>query len=38
MGTVVAIGITGLTGELRALESEVGTLESRWLELSEMVE
>jgi ABC transport system ATP-binding/permease protein len=32
------VGITGLTGELRALESEVGTLESRWLELSEMVE
>ena len=27
-----------LTRELRALEDEVGTLESRWLELSEMVE
>lgn len=32
------VGITRLTGELRALEDEVGTLESRWLELSEMVE
>ncbi|WAJ42455.1 ABC-F family ATP-binding cassette domain-containing protein [Mycobacterium sp. Aquia_216] len=32
------VGIAGLTGELRALEGEVGTLESRWLELSEMVE
>ncbi|MCV7408100.1 ABC transporter ATP-binding protein [Mycobacterium florentinum] len=32
------VGITRLTGELRALEDEVSTLESRWLELSEMVE
>ncbi|BBY20818.1 ABC transporter ATP-binding protein [Mycobacterium stomatepiae] len=32
------VGITRLTGELRTLEDEVGTLESRWLELSEMVE
>jgi ABC-type multidrug transport system ATPase subunit len=32
------VGITRLTGELRALEDEVGTLESRWLELSELVE
>jgi ATP-binding cassette subfamily F protein uup len=32
------VGITRLTAELRALEDEVGTLESRWLELSEAVE
>ncbi|MEE3062382.1 MAG: ABC-F family ATP-binding cassette domain-containing protein [Actinomycetota bacterium] len=32
------VGITRLTSELRALEDEVATLESRWLELSEMVE
>ena len=32
------VGITGLTAELRALEDEVDTLESRWLELSEAVE
>lgn len=32
------VGITRLTGELRALEDEVGTLEGRWLELSEVVE
>jgi ATP-binding cassette subfamily F protein uup len=32
------VGITGLTAELRALEDEVGALESRWLELSEAVE
>jgi ABC transport system ATP-binding/permease protein len=32
------VGVTRLTGELRALEDEVGALESRWLELSEMVE
>ncbi|MEE6138569.1 ABC-F family ATP-binding cassette domain-containing protein [Mycobacterium sp. 050128] len=32
------VGITRLTGELRALEDEVATLEGRWLELSEVVE
>jgi ATP-binding cassette subfamily F protein uup len=32
------VGITRLTAELRALEGEVGALESRWLELSEAVE
>jgi ATP-binding cassette subfamily F protein uup len=32
------VGITRLTAELRALEEEVGALESRWLELSEVVE
>jgi ABC transport system ATP-binding/permease protein len=32
------VGITRLTAELRALEDEVGALESRWLELSEAVE
>jgi ABC transport system ATP-binding/permease protein len=32
------VRITRLTGELRALEDEVGALESRWLELSERVE
>ncbi|WAC89317.1 ABC-F family ATP-binding cassette domain-containing protein [Mycobacterium sp. Aquia_213] len=32
------VGITRLTGELRALEDDVATLESRWLELSEVVE
>ncbi|GBG38643.1 ABC-F family ATP-binding cassette domain-containing protein [Mycobacterium montefiorense] len=32
------IGVSRLTGELRTLEDEVGTLESRWLELSDVVE
>jgi ABC transport system ATP-binding/permease protein len=32
------VGITRLTAELRGLEDEVATLESRWLELSELVE
>ena len=32
------VGITRLTAELRALEDEVGTLEGRWLELSEVLE
>jgi ABC transport system ATP-binding/permease protein len=32
------VGITRLTGELRGLEDDVATLESRWLELSELVE
>jgi ATPase subunit of ABC transporter with duplicated ATPase domains len=32
------VAITRLTAELRALEDEVGALESRWLELSEAVE
>jgi ATP-binding cassette subfamily F protein uup len=32
------VGITRLTAELRALEDQVGALESRWLELSEVVE
>ncbi len=32
------IGITRLTQELRALESEVAATESRWLELSELLE
>ena len=32
------VGITRLTGELRALEDEVATLETRWLELSEQLE
>ena len=32
------VGITRLTRELRALEDEVGALESRWLELSEVLE
>ena len=32
------IGVTRLTQELRDLEDEVGGLESRWLELSEVVE
>jgi ATP-binding cassette subfamily F protein uup len=32
------VGVTRLTAELRALEDEVGALESRWLELSEAVE
>lgn len=32
------VGITGLTGELRALEDEVAAMESRWLELSETLE
>jgi ATPase subunit of ABC transporter with duplicated ATPase domains len=32
------VAITRLTAELRALEDQVGALESRWLELSEAVE
>ena len=32
------VGITKLTAELRALESEVAATESRWLELSEVLE
>ncbi|CAM3245985.1 ABC-F family ATP-binding cassette domain-containing protein [Mycobacterium simiae] len=32
------VGITRLTGELRDLEDEVAALETRWLELSEVVE
>jgi predicted nuclease with TOPRIM domain len=32
------VGITRLTRELRALEDEVVTLETRWLELSEQLE
>ncbi|MEZ0352431.1 ABC-F family ATP-binding cassette domain-containing protein [Mycobacterium sp. pR1184] len=32
------VGISRLTGELRGLEDEVTTLESRWLELSEVLE
>ncbi|SOX53766.1 ABC transporter ATP-binding protein, partial [Mycobacterium ahvazicum] len=32
------VGIHRLTGELRGLEDEVTTLESRWLELSEVLE
>ncbi len=32
------VGITRLTAGLRALEDEVATLESRWLELSEVIE
>ncbi len=32
------VGITKLTAELRALESEVTATESRWMELSEMLE
>ncbi|MEO8815228.1 MAG: ABC-F family ATP-binding cassette domain-containing protein [Mycobacterium sp.] len=32
------VTITRLTHELRALETEVGTLEGRWLELSERIE
>ncbi len=32
------VGLTGLTQELRALEDEVCVQESRWLELSEIVE
>jgi ATPase subunit of ABC transporter with duplicated ATPase domains len=32
------VGITRLTAELRALEDQVAALESRWLELSEVVE
>ena len=31
-------GVTKLTGELRALEDEVAGMESRWLELSEVLE
>ncbi len=32
------VGVTGLTAELRTLEGEVGALEGRWLELSEVLE
>ncbi|WP_269203701.1 ABC transporter C-terminal domain-containing protein, partial [Mycobacterium colombiense] len=32
------VGITRLTQELRALEDEVAATESRWLELSELLE
>jgi len=32
------VGVTKLTGELRALESEVAATESRWMELSEVLE
>ena len=32
------VGITKLTAELRALESEVAATESRWMELSEVLE
>jgi hypothetical protein len=32
------VGIGRLTAELRALESELADKESRWIELSEMVE
>jgi len=32
------VAITRLTRELRSLEDEVATLESRWLELSEVLE
>jgi ABC transport system ATP-binding/permease protein len=32
------ISITRLTGELRGLESEVTATESRWMELSELLE
>jgi flagellar motility protein MotE (MotC chaperone) len=32
------VGITRLTQELRALENEVAATESRWLELSELLE
>jgi len=32
------VGITRLTEELRALETEVGTMEGRWLELSEVLD
>jgi hypothetical protein len=32
------VGIARLTRELRALEEEVAATESRWLELSEMLE
>jgi ABC transport system ATP-binding/permease protein len=32
------VAISRLTAELRALEDEVGTLEGRWLELSEVLE
>jgi len=31
-------GITKLTGELRALEADVAAMESRWMDLSEMLE
>jgi hypothetical protein len=30
--------LTRLTGELRGLEDEVAAMESRWLELSELLE
>ena len=32
------VGVTKLTGELRGLESEVATTETRWMELSELLE
>ncbi len=32
------VGVSRLTAELRGLEDEVGTLEGRWLELSEVLE
>jgi DNA repair exonuclease SbcCD ATPase subunit len=32
------VGITRLSGQLRDLEGDVGELENRWLELSELVE
>jgi ATP-binding cassette subfamily F protein uup len=32
------VGVTRLTQELRALEDEVGVLEGRWMELSEILE
>ena len=32
------VGLTRLTGELRGLEDEVAAMESRWLELSELLE
>ncbi|HEY1840116.1 MAG TPA: ABC-F family ATP-binding cassette domain-containing protein [Mycobacterium sp.] len=32
------VGITGLTGQLRDLESDVAELENRWLEVSEVIE
>jgi ATP-binding cassette subfamily F protein uup len=32
------VGITGLTEQLRELESDVATLENRWMEVSEVLE
>jgi ABC transport system ATP-binding/permease protein len=32
------VGLSRLTGELRGLEDEVAGVESRWLELSELLE